>query len=208
MKWEFEVEGLHLNFFGGIRYLWEYLGNREELEAWVQPQVEKWAHRVRIIDKISKQHPQSAYSGLGMLLQLEWKYLKRTIPGVGTLMGPIGEALRETFSPTIFREEEAEADFRKILGHSVKRGGLGIPDPRFSAESVYNISKPASGELVGSLLGGTNLKHVGHSVCINWESAGTKKDREYSEIEDLARQKDLEIGQERQIIHRATRKKS
>ena len=66
-----------------------------------------------------------------MLLQSEWQYLKRTVPGVGTLMGPIVEALREKPPPPLaIQGEEIDADFRKILGHSLKHGGLGIPDPR------------------------------------------------------------------------------
>ena len=79
-----------------------------------------------------------------MPLQLEWQYLQRTVPGVGTLMGPIEEILREKFSPALFGEEEINADFRKILGHSAKHGGLGIHDPQLSAESAYNTSKAAS----------------------------------------------------------------
>ena len=64
-----------------------------------------------------------------MSLQLEWQYLQRIFPGVGTLMGPIEEAIREKFFPTLFVEEEINADFRKILGHGVKHGGLCILDP-------------------------------------------------------------------------------
>ena len=45
-------------------------------------------------------------------------------------MGPIEEALREKFFLALFRREEINADFRKIIGHRFKRGGLGIPDPR------------------------------------------------------------------------------
>ena len=78
-------------------------------------------------------------------MQLEWKYLPRTVSGVVTLMGPIEEALREKFSPAPFRGEEINTDFRKIIGHSVKHGGLGIPDPRLSTESAYNTFKAASG---------------------------------------------------------------
>ena len=77
-------------------------------------------------------------------------------------MGPIEEALREKFFPSLFGGEEITADFRKILGHSVKHGGLGIPDPRLSADSAYNTSKAASGELVDSLLEGSVLNYVGH----------------------------------------------
>ena len=79
-----------------------------------------------------------------MSLQSEWQYLQRTVPGVGTLMGPVEEALREKFFPLLFGGEEITSDFRKILGRIVKHGGLGIPDPRLSAECAYNTSKAAS----------------------------------------------------------------
>ena len=72
-------------------------------------------------------------------------------------MGPIEEALREKFFPALFGGEEINSDFRKILGHSVKHGGLGIPEPRLSSESAYNTSKADIRELVDSLLGGSIL---------------------------------------------------
>ena len=83
---------------------------------WVKPQVKAWAQGVKVLGKISQRQPQLAYTGLGMLLQLEWQYLQRTVPGDGTLMGPIEEALREKFFPTLFGGEEINANFRKILG--------------------------------------------------------------------------------------------
>ena len=101
-KREFAVEGLTLNFVSDSPYLGAYLGTHKELEAWVKPQVEAWSHEVRFLGKISQQHPQLAYAGLGMSLQLEWQYLQMTVPGVVTLMGPIEEALREKFFPALF----------------------------------------------------------------------------------------------------------
>ena len=77
-------------------------------------------------------------------------------------MGPIEEALRQKFFPALFGGEDITSNFRKILGHSVKHGGIGIPDPRQSAESAYNTSEAASRELVDSLLGGSALDYVGH----------------------------------------------
>ena len=44
-------------------------------------------------------------------------------------MGPIKEALREKLFPALFGGGETNANFRKILGRSVKHGGLVIPDP-------------------------------------------------------------------------------
>ena len=64
--------------------------------------MEAWAHGVRVLAKIARWHPQLAYAGLGMLLQSEWQYLQRTVPGVGTLMGPIEETLRVKFFPALF----------------------------------------------------------------------------------------------------------
>ena len=81
-------------------------------------------------------------------------------------MVPIEEAQREKFFPALLGGEEINADFRKILGHSSKHGGLGIPDPRLSAESAYNTSKADSRELVDSLLGGSVLDYVGHRACV------------------------------------------
>ena len=86
--------------------------------------MEAWAHGVKLFAKISRRHPQLAYAGLRMLLQSEWQYLQMTVPGVGILMGPIEEALREKFFPALFGVEDINADFRKILGHGVKDGSL------------------------------------------------------------------------------------
>ena len=85
----------------------------EELEVWVRPQVEAWTQGVHIIGKMPKRHPQYAYVGLGMSLQLNWQYLQRTVPGVGTLMGPIEESLRDNFFLSLFGGEEVNANFRK-----------------------------------------------------------------------------------------------
>ena len=174
-----------MNFVSGHRYLGAYLGPQAELEAWLKPQAEAWDHGVKVLAKISLRNPQSAYAGLGMSLQSEWQYLQRTVPGVGTLMGPIEEALREKFFPSLFRGEEIDADFRKILGHGFKHGGLGIPDPRLSAESSYNTSKAASRELVDSLLGGFVLKYVGHRACVRKASQLARLSKRIADISEL-----------------------
>ena len=85
-------------------------------------------------------------------------------------MGSIEETLREKLFPALFRGEEIKEKFWKILDHSVKHGGLGIPDPRLSEESAYNTPKLASGELVDSLLDGTAFNYVDHRECIHGAS--------------------------------------
>ena len=87
--------------------------------------------------------------------------------------------------------EEINVGFRKILGHSVKYAGLGIPDPQLSVESAYNTSKADSGELVDSLLGGSALNYLGQRACVRRASVGDKKDRKHLDLAELARRKEL-----------------
>ena len=65
----------------------------------------------------------------------------KDFPRVGTLMGPIEEALRDIIFPALFGGEEINAGFLQILGHIVKHEVLGITEPRLSADSAYNTSK-------------------------------------------------------------------
>ena len=80
-----------------------FLGPRGELEEWLQSNLEACAHGVRTLEKISNRYPQSAYASLRVLLQLEWKYLQSTLPGVVSIMGPIEDSLREAFFLTLFK---------------------------------------------------------------------------------------------------------
>ena len=112
-------------------------------------------------------------------------------------MGPIEETLREKFFPALFGGEEINADFRKILGHSVKHGGLGIPDPRMSEESAYNTSKGDSGELVGSLLGGSALNYVGHRACVSKASQTAGQTKMSVELAEIFRRREHARGQEK-----------
>ena len=61
----------------------------------------------------------------------------------------------------------------------MKRGGLDIPNPRLSAERVYNTSKAASEVLSGSLLEGTDLNFVAHKGFVRRASADGQKQMEF-----------------------------
>ena len=82
--------------------------------------------------------------------------------------------------------EEIGVNFRKILVHSIKHGGLDIPDPWLSVEIVYNTSKVDSRELLDSLLVNTGLNYVGHSSCVRRASVGARKERKHIDMAELA----------------------
>ena len=119
-------------------------------------------------------------------------------------MGPIEEALRDKYFPSLCGGEEIDAEFRKILGHSVKHGGLGITDPQLSAECAYNTSKAASRELVDSLLGGYVLNYVGHRECVRKASQLARLSKRVVEMSDLYDRQDQAGRQEKNRLHRAT----
>ena len=110
-----------------------------------------------------------------------------TVPGVGTIMGPIEEAPRYKCFPVLFGGEELNTDFQKILGHSVKYGGLGIPELWLSEESAYNTSKADSGEVVDSLLGGSVLNYIGHMESVRKSSLTARHAKMHIEIGEMAR---------------------
>ena len=171
----------------------------------MKSQEEAWAHGVKVLAKITRRHPQMAYASLGMLLQSERQYPQRTVLGVGTLMGPIEESIREKFYSLLFRGEEITADFREILRHSVKHDGLGIPEPRLSAECAYNTYKAASRELVDSLLGGSVLNYVGHRACVHKASQSARLSKGIVELSELFKLQEQAGGQEKNRLHRSTR---
>ena len=76
-----------MNFVSGSRYLGAYLGPQEQLEAWVKPQVEAWAHGVKVLAKIAQRHPWLAYAGLGMSLESEWAVPAKDCPRSGNSDG-------------------------------------------------------------------------------------------------------------------------
>ena len=72
-------------------------------------------------------------------------------------------------------------------------------------KSAYNTSKADIRELVGSLLGGSVLNYVGHRAGVHKSSQTARRSKMCVELGEVARRKDLAGGQERNLLHRATR---
>ena len=65
------------------------------------------------------------------------KYLKNTISEVGLLVWYIERSLKRKFLSIIFCGGEVDNSMQEILGYNIKRGGLGIPDPRISVGKIH-----------------------------------------------------------------------
>ena len=119
--------------------------------------------------------------------------------------GPIEEVLREKLFPSLLRGEEIKADFKQILGHSIKHGGLGISDLRSSADSAYNTSKADSRELVEYLIGGSVLNYVGHRACVRTARETVRLRKKSAELAKIFKRHEQAGVQEKNRLHRAMR---
>ena len=93
--------------------------------------METWVAGLKRLAGCTKLFPQSAYAGLAMLLQQEWKFSQRVTPSVGTLFAPLEAKFREKCHPTLLgvRIEEFTYSLYKRITWGVNQAGIGIPDP-------------------------------------------------------------------------------
>ena len=119
-----------------------------------------------ILAGVAHKHPQSAYAGLQKYLQQEWDFVQRVTPGVGAAFNPVEEALREIFSPALFkglREGVPERDNTRL---PVKQAGLALPDPVQTAPENWTASCVITGNLVADLRGQVVFRTADHSACL------------------------------------------
>ena len=181
-KHHFEKLDLTINYARGRQYLGAYIGNKEGKEQWIKNKVKSWVGSVKILARISHRHPQAAYAGFTFVLQNEWEYAARVVPGIGPHLAGIEDAIRQHFLPSLFRApvEWFTSETRARLAHSVKRAGIGIRNPTDSAIYNYETSRHACSLLVDAIVDtpigeatDVNLyqhsKHVGYNRSLHKE---------------------------------------
>ena len=82
-----------------------FCGRQEEMDQLIRPKVQEWAETTNTLFRFAVRYPQMVYSGLMVLLQAGWQYLMWNNQGVGEYMGPVKEALSNTFLPKLLVPE-------------------------------------------------------------------------------------------------------
>ena len=200
----FESESLPVNFCRGHRYVGGYVGSIAMRDRWVEPMVGKWVGGVEALAKVARKYPQSVFTGFSQSLQAEWQYLCRCVPDVGKHLGPVEAAIKEFMIPALFDMEASEVkdDFRRLLEHGVKQGGMNLRDPSKGADRLLQASSEASEVLVASLLGNTTLDSVEHKACVRTAGAKARKERVDGEKEAV---KGMMVGASRMLKKRLER---
>ena len=173
-------------FQEGARYVGGYIGSTESQTEWITPQIEAWTEGVKTLAHVAKRYPQAAYAGLTKSLQAEWSYLQRVVPGVGHLMEPIETALEEVFIPALFGDSTPDMEnIRVQLSLTVKKAGLGIPNPTLTAASQLETSRQITAPLQASLVEGTELNTAGYVAEATARRQSQRKERFKDEQADL-----------------------
>jgi hypothetical protein len=153
---EERVQAFGFKFVDGSPYVGGFLGSEAALSEWLESQIAQWVRGVKPLAKVARRYPQTAYAGLAKSLQQEWQYLQRVVPDCGAAFEPVEEAIRSVFLPALLQAAEAECQ-RKLTTISIRKAGLGLPDPTQLAPGCLAAYEACTGLLVRSRREGTAL---------------------------------------------------
>jgi len=192
-RWEEEVKqyladnDLPWQTTTGKRYVGGFIGSEDALRAWIEPKVEDWKFGIERLAAAAVRYPQTAYTGLNRSLQCEWQYISRVVEGAEQYLEPLEEAIREEFLPALLGVDKTEIDddMRNLIAHSVKNGGMAIPNPVEAAPLLYKSSVEASSVLVEALRSGGSLNQTAHRECVRQAGKSAKQARLATEKANL-----------------------
>ena len=176
----FESFGLEINYSRGRRYLGGFIGSADKKEEWLVEMVNKWKAAVETLSIVAERYPQTAYAGFTFCLQNEWQYVQRVVADTAPFFAPLEAAIRTHFLPALLGVPAAEidGDYRQLLTHSVKLGGLAIRNPVDTAPSVHKASLAATRHLTESLVdSATQFDPGAHRMCASEAGAAARRDR-------------------------------
>ncbi|KAL7461468.1 hypothetical protein ACHAXS_001898, partial [Conticribra weissflogii] len=180
----FEAAGLDVQFTRGQRYVGGFIGSDTTRKDWLAPKIQEWVDGVKTLAAVATRFPQTAYAGMASSLQAEWQYVCRVVPGIAQALAPVEAAIRSDFLPALFggtTPMSIDDDFRRLLGHSVKMGGIGIRDPTKTADRLFEASKEATAHLAANLAVNAEFAVETHRAHVRQASARMRKERTEAE---------------------------
>jgi hypothetical protein len=130
--------------------------------------VDRWAAAVVTLSTVAERYPQTAYAGFTFCMQIEWQYVQRVVADTTPSCSPLEEVIRTHFLPALLGlpSVEIDGDYRQLLTHSVKLGGLAIRNPVDTAPCVHKASLAATRHLTVSLVDpATGFDPGAHCMC-------------------------------------------
>ena len=113
----------------GQRHLGAALGSRDFTEEFVAKKVSAWSSEVLTLAEIATSCPRAAFCAFTHGIIGWWVYIMRTIPTVGPLFQPLGDAIHLRLIPALTGHGACSALEHDVLSLPCRLGGLGIVNP-------------------------------------------------------------------------------
>ena len=138
----FESFGLKINYSQGQRYLSGFIRRAGTKELWLVELVQKWVVAVQTLSVVAERYPQTEYAGFTFCLQNKWQYIQQVVANTAPFFAPLKEAIRIHLLPSFLGipSTKIDGEYRQLLTHSVKMGGLAIRNPMEAAPRVHKAS--------------------------------------------------------------------
>ena len=174
----------NFKFMDGSRYIGSFIGTEESLHEWLAPKIKAWTNHVKLLSRVAKRYPQTAFAALTKSLQNEWTYLQRVVPDVSAAFQPIENALAEDFIPALFGDKACPS--RDLTQLPVRHAGLGIPNPVTSSDKHFTVSLAMTNQVTASIRNSSPLDAIGYGTV----SAGILGQAKKSLDDQMAEQLD------------------
>ncbi len=116
--------------------------------------VTTWVAAVETLALVAGNYPQAAYAGFTFCLQNEWQYVQRVTSDTAPHFAPLEVAIKTKFLPALLgiAALDLDGEFRELLTHGVKSGGIAIRNPMDTAVYVHKTYLHATSHFVTSMV--------------------------------------------------------
>ena len=135
----------------GRKYLGGFIGKQEAQSQYAKELVSKWIKEVKVLSKIAKCEPQTAYTAFVGGYRHKLTYHIRTFENLSEYLKPLDDVITSEFIPAITEGRICSEDERLLLSLPVKLGGLAIPIFSKTSNDEFENSKIACKELTNNI---------------------------------------------------------
>ena len=111
----------------GKRHLGAIIGSESFRKEYLSSKITDWTEGIKLLRKIVRIDPQSAYACFISGFKHKLNYIMRTVPNTAAYLQQIDEIVQTELIPAITGDITCSEEEKKLLSLPPKLGGLGIP---------------------------------------------------------------------------------
>ncbi len=110
--------------------------------------------KIDAVSKVSGSYPHEAFPAFSRSLQAELNFLTRTLPDLENALDSVDAKAMSKFLTSVIRQPQGE-DERQLFSSPARKGGLGIPIIRQTAERNFETCSEASEHVKSAIIQNT-----------------------------------------------------